>query len=116
MVDKIGRHRFKYIGYHSLPKFNPHGVCTDVFGHILVCNYSYHDPSVHLLDENRYFLTSLLTKHHSDKDLPQDVCVDEKLNFFVGSGINNKIDVYKYLTRWRATAMDFFYKIDLIQK
>lgn len=108
VVDQIDRHRFNYIGYHSLPKFNPHGVCTDAFGHILVCNYSYNDLSVHLLDENGHFLTSLLTIHQSDEDLPQDVCVEEKHNFFVGCGINNKIYVYKYLTWWRATATDFF--------
>lgn len=97
-VDRIGQHRFNYGGNHSLPEFNPRGICTDAFGHILVCNHSYHDPSVHLLDENGQFLTSLLTKHRFDEDLPQDVCVDDKHNLYVGCGINNVIDVYKYRT------------------
>lgn len=97
VVDEFGRHRFNYKGYHSLPEFNPRGICTDVFGHILVCNHSYHDPSVHLLDENGHFLTSLLPKHRYNEDLPQDVCVDDKHNLYVGCGIKNKIDVYKYI-------------------
>lgn len=70
VVNKVGRHRFTYRGNHSLPEFRPRGVSTDAFGHILVCNHSYHDPSVHLLDENGHFLTSLLTKHRIDEDLP----------------------------------------------
>lgn len=97
-VDRIGRHRFNYRGNHSLPEFYPRGICTDAFGHILVCNHSYHDPSVHLLDENGQFLTSLLTKHRFDEDLPQDVCVDDEYNLYVGCRINNVIDVYKYRT------------------
>lgn len=98
VVNKIGRHLFNYRGNHSLPEFNPRGVCTDAFGHILVCNHSYHDPSVHLLDENGHLLMSLLTKHRPDEDLPQDLCVDDKHNLYVGCGISNVIDVYKYLT------------------
>lgn len=97
VVNKVGRLRFTCRGNHSLPEFRPRGVSTDAFGHILVCNHSYHDPSVHLLDENGHFLTSLLTKHRIDEDLPQDVCVDDKRNLYVGCGINNIIDVYKYL-------------------
>lgn len=98
VVNEIGRHRFNYRGNHSLPEFNPRGVCTDVFGHILVCNHSYRDPSVHLLDKNGHLLMSLLTKHRPDKDIPQDLCVDDKHNLYVGCGISNVIDVYKYLT------------------
>lgn len=98
VVDKTGRHRFDYRGNHSLPEFNPRGVCTNIFGHILVCNHSYHDPSIYLLDENGHFLASILTKHRLDEDLPQDVCVDDKHNLYVGCGINNIIDVFKYLT------------------
>lgn len=98
VVNKIGRHRFNYKGNHSLPEFNPRGVCTDMFGHILVCNHSYDDPSVHLLDQNGHLLMSLLTKHRPVEDLPQDLCVDDKHNLYVGCGINNVIDVYKYRT------------------
>lgn len=99
-VDRIGRHRFNYRGNHSLPEFNPRGICTDAFGHILVCNHSYHDPSVHLLDENGQFLTSLLTKFQSDEviDLPQVVCVDDKHNLYVGCWMSKVIYVYKYRT------------------
>lgn len=97
VVDKHGRHRFNYKGNNLLEEFYPRGICTDVFGHILVCNQSYHDPSVHLLDENGHFLTTLLTKHRSDEYLPQVVCVDDKHNLYVGCGINNIINVYKYL-------------------
>lgn len=97
VVDKFGRHRFNYKGHHSFPEFNPRGICTDVFGHILVCIHNYHHPSLHLLDENGHFLTSLLTKHRFDGDLPQSVCVDDKHNLYVGCGIKNIINVYKYI-------------------
>lgn len=98
VVDEFGRHRFNYKGHHSFPEFNPRGICTDVFGHILVCNHSYLHPSVHLLDENGHFLTSLLTKHRFDEGPPQGVCIDDKHNLYVGCGMKNIIDVYKYLT------------------
>lgn len=97
VVDRIGQHRFNYRGNHSSPGFNPRGVCTNVLGHILVCNLSYHDHSVHILDQNGYFLATLLTKHRSEEYIPQDVCVDDKHNLYVGCGVKSIIDVYKYL-------------------
>lgn len=97
VVDKQGRHRFNYKGNNSLEEFYPRGICTDVFGHILICNHSYRDPSVHLLDENGQYLTTLLTKQRSVEDLPQDVCVDDKYNLYVAWGVKNIIDVYSYL-------------------
>lgn len=97
VVDKKGRHRFDYRGNHTFSEFNPRGVCTDIFGHILVCNHSYHDPTVHLLDENGHFLRYLLRNYRPGDDLPQDVCIDDKRNLYVGCGLKNIIDVYTYL-------------------
>lgn len=97
VVDKQGRHRFNYKGNNSSEVFYPRGICTDVIGNILVCNHSYHDPSVYLLDENGQYLRTLLTKHRSVEDLPQDVCVDDKYNLYVACRDKNIIHVYTYL-------------------
>ena len=65
-----GIHRFSYTGPPSVPalpipafndsKFSPHGICTDVLPHILVCD-SY-TRTVQMLDRDGQFLSYLLTK------------------------------------------------------
>ncbi|XP_062571485.1 uncharacterized protein LOC134233530 [Saccostrea cucullata] len=37
-VEKSGLIRFSYNGHHSQSAFLPYGICTDIMGHILVCN------------------------------------------------------------------------------
>lgn len=97
-TDKTGRHIFNYKGHHSQTTFHPGGICTDVFGHILVCNVSC-DQNVHLLDQKGQFLTYLLTKHQHGFDCPQALCVDSKHNLYVGYSNKNRIKVYSYLTK-----------------
>lgn len=96
VTDKSGRYLFNYKGHHSQTTFHPGGICTDILGHILVCNVS-GDPSVHLLDKKGRFLAHLLTKHHHGSDCPQTLCVDSVHNLYVGYGNTNKINVFKYL-------------------
>ncbi|XP_062579979.1 uncharacterized protein LOC134241977 [Saccostrea cucullata] len=55
VVNRVGKHRFSYTCQGS--KFRPHGICTDVFGHILVCDLF----NVHLLDQDGQFLSLLIT-------------------------------------------------------
>nr|XP_034313595.1 E3 ubiquitin-protein ligase TRIM71-like [Crassostrea gigas] len=92
VVNKSGQHRFSYTGQGS--EFNPWGVCTDLLGHILVCD-SYRD-TVDLLDQDGQFLCQLLTEQQG-VTCPFSVCVDDENNLIVGQGITNTVTVYKYL-------------------
>ncbi|XP_062576877.1 uncharacterized protein LOC134238774 [Saccostrea cucullata] len=89
VVNKSGQHRFSYKGQKS--KFRPYGICIDVFGHILVCDY--HTNSVHLLDQDGQFLSLLLT-HEQGIYGPYSVCADE--NLYVGQ-LQGTLTVFKFL-------------------
>uniref|UniRef100_A0A8W8LQ51 B box-type domain-containing protein n=1 Tax=Magallana gigas TaxID=29159 RepID=A0A8W8LQ51_MAGGI len=90
VVDKSGQHRFSYTRQGS--EFNPYGICTDVLGHILVCDDI--SETVHLLDQDGQFL-SLLLAEQQGVGWPCSVCVDDENNLWVGQSIINT--VYKYL-------------------
>lgn len=107
VTDESGRYLFNYKGHHSRTRFHPGGICTDIFGHILVCNVS-SDPSVHLLNHKGQFLTYLLTKQQHGSDCPQALCMDSQHNLFVGYSNKNRINVYSYLTNEHLS--DFFTK------
>lgn len=68
MVNKIGYYCFNYRGNYLLFEFNFCGVCIDVFGYILVCNYFYYDFFVYFFDENGYFFMFFLIKYWLDED------------------------------------------------
>eukprot|EP00105_Crassostrea_gigas_P033735 XP_011457211.1 PREDICTED: uncharacterized protein LOC105349208 [Crassostrea gigas] len=89
VVDKSGQHRFSYTGQGS--EFYPYGICTDVLGHILVCD----SETVHLLDQDGQFLSLLLTEQQGVKH-PYSVCVDDENNLWMGQ-LTNTVTVYKYL-------------------
>ncbi|XP_065938505.1 E3 ubiquitin-protein ligase TRIM71-like [Magallana gigas] len=91
VVDKSGQHRFSYTGQGS--GFNPFGICTDVLGHILVCDVI--SKTVHLLDQDGQFLSLLLTSQQG-VHIPCSVCVDDENNLWVGD-VANTVRVYKYL-------------------
>ncbi|XP_062616521.1 uncharacterized protein LOC134278216 [Saccostrea cucullata] len=92
VVNKSGQHRFSYTGQGS--EFYPHGICTDVLGHILVCDgYS---KTVDLLDQDGQFLSLLLTQQQGVK-YPRSVCVDDENNLYVGQDYTNTLTIYKYL-------------------
>ncbi|XP_034317849.2 E3 ubiquitin-protein ligase TRIM71 [Magallana gigas] len=92
VVDKSGQHRFSYTGQGSW--FPPYGICTDVLGHILVCDIN--SNTVHLLDQDGQFLSLLLTPQQGVK-YPRSVCVDDENNLWVGQRKTNTVKVYKYL-------------------
>nr|XP_022312756.1 tripartite motif-containing protein 5-like [Crassostrea virginica] len=92
VVNKSGQHRFSYTGQGS--EFRPYGICTDVLGHILVCDHV--SESVHLLDQGGGFLSLILSEQQGIKS-PRGVCVDDENNLYVGQHDNNTVTVYKYL-------------------
>ncbi|XP_052677262.1 uncharacterized protein LOC128158449 [Crassostrea angulata] len=92
VVDKSGQHRFSYKGQGS--GFDPYGICTDVLGHILVCDIN--SETVHLLDQDGQFLSLLLTEQQG-VECPRSVCVDDENNLWVGQYGTNTVTVYKYL-------------------
>eukprot|EP00105_Crassostrea_gigas_P033945 XP_019918093.1 PREDICTED: uncharacterized protein LOC109617176 [Crassostrea gigas] len=91
VVDKLGQHRFSFTGQRS--RFIPYGICTDVLGHILVCDDI--SDSVYLLDQDGQFLSLLLTPQQGVHG-PRRVCVDDENNLWVGQNTNT-VTVYKYL-------------------
>uniref|UniRef100_K1Q8S9 Tripartite motif-containing protein 2 n=1 Tax=Magallana gigas TaxID=29159 RepID=K1Q8S9_MAGGI len=92
LVDKSGQHRFSYTGQRS--GYRPYGLCTDVLGHILVCDDR--SEKVHILDQDGQFLSLLLTKQQGVYN-PRSVCVDDENNLWVGQRNTNTVTVYKYL-------------------
>nr|XP_022297076.1 tripartite motif-containing protein 5-like isoform X1 [Crassostrea virginica]XP_022297077.1 tripartite motif-containing protein 5-like isoform X1 [Crassostrea virginica] len=92
VVNKSGQHRFSYTGQQS--GLFPNGICTDVLGHILVCE-SFSD-TVRLLDQDGGFLSVILSPQQGI-EFPRGVCVDEENNLYVGQYLNNTVTVYKYL-------------------
>ena len=70
VVNKSGPHRFSYTCQESV--FDPCGTCTDVLGHILVCDGV--SETVHLLDQNGGFL-SFIVSEQQGIEYPRGVCV-----------------------------------------
>nr|XP_022297080.1 tripartite motif-containing protein 5-like [Crassostrea virginica] len=92
VVNKSGQHRFSYTGQGS--GFFPRGICTDVLGHILVCDSD--SSTVHLLDQDGGFL-SVIPSPQQGIYIPLGVCVDDEHNLYVGQYFTNTVTVYKYL-------------------
>eukprot|EP00105_Crassostrea_gigas_P034243 XP_019918391.1 PREDICTED: uncharacterized protein LOC105317358 [Crassostrea gigas] len=102
VVNKSGQHRFSYTGQRTA--FRPHGICTDLLGHILVVyvpfvkimNVAFFKNNVHLLDQGGQLLTELLTEKQP-LIYPCSLCVDDENNLFNGEYLGNTVTVYKYL-------------------
>nr|XP_022297068.1 uncharacterized protein LOC111106626 [Crassostrea virginica] len=92
VVNKYGQHRFSYTGKRS--EIYPWGICTDVLGHILVCDSL--KNTVHLLNQDGGFLSVILSSQQGITS-PRGVCVDEENNLYVGQYLTNTVTVYKYL-------------------
>ncbi|XP_052684908.1 protein PML-like [Crassostrea angulata] len=93
VVNKSGQHRFYYTGQGS--KFYPYGICTDLLGHIIVCNGYAGNNSLDIIDQDGRFLSLLLTPQQGIH--PRGVCVDDENNLHVEQYITNTVTVYKYL-------------------
>ena len=94
VVNKSGQHRFSYTGKRS--EFYPWGICTDVLGHILVCDIASRSNTVHLLDQDGGFLSIILSSQQGI-NRPFGICVDDGNNLYVGQDGTNTVTVYKYL-------------------
>ncbi|XP_034315452.2 tripartite motif-containing protein 3-like [Magallana gigas] len=94
VVDKSGQHRFSYTGRGS--EFYPYGICTDLLGHIIVCDSFLMNNEVHILNRDGHFLSLLLTPQQGINN-PCCLCVDDENNLHVGQYNTNTVTVYKYL-------------------
>ncbi|XP_022310765.2 uncharacterized protein LOC111116071 [Crassostrea virginica] len=92
VVNELGEHRFSYTGLRS--DFQPYGICTDVLGHILVCDRG--KESIHLLDQDGAFLSFILSKEQC-MGYPRGICVDDENNLYVGKFKTSIVAVYRYL-------------------
>lgn len=91
-----GMHRFSYKGHPLGSKLVPNGICTDALSNILVCDN--HTHTVQMLDKNGQFLSHLLIRP-SVIFSPASLSYDVKTHcLWVGSGINNKICAYRYIS------------------
>ncbi|XP_062588944.1 uncharacterized protein LOC134250597 [Saccostrea cucullata] len=98
VTDQRGNHRFSYRGPPSETRINirPRGVCTDALLHILVCDLKSH--SVHMIDKDGKCLSLIQTQQEINR--PQSLSYDDKTHcFWVGSWNNNKVCVYRYISR-----------------
>ncbi|XP_062588591.1 uncharacterized protein LOC134250254 [Saccostrea cucullata] len=96
VVEKSGEHRFDYEGQQSQSNFSPRGICSDILGNVLVCDYDSSNASVHLLDQDGQLLSLILTNHHNIHD-PMALSVDDENNLYLGQLNSNIITVFKYL-------------------
>ncbi|XP_034312184.2 tripartite motif-containing protein 2 [Magallana gigas] len=88
VVNKSGQHIFSYKGQGSI---FPFGICTDIVGHILVCDDN--NIKVDILDQDGQFLSQQGVIFF----YPRGLCVDDKNNLHVGNYQSNTVMVFKYL-------------------
>uniref|UniRef100_K1QNS7 Tripartite motif-containing protein 2 n=1 Tax=Magallana gigas TaxID=29159 RepID=K1QNS7_MAGGI len=97
VTERGGRHRFSYTGHPSGSGLDPCGICTDALSHILVCDGT--TNTVQMLDMDGQFLSHLLIRPSgifSPRGLSYDVNTH---GLWVGSGANNTVVIYRYITR-----------------
>ena len=90
--------------------FCPFGICTDVLGHILVCDYF--SNTVHLLDQDGGFLSFILSPQQGIKR-PRSVCVKNEKYLYVGQHTTNTVTVHKHL-QWSSLLDLIYLKIDAL--
>nr|XP_034309440.1 uncharacterized protein LOC105328160 [Crassostrea gigas] len=102
VTERGGRHRFSYTGHPSGSGLQPHGICTDALSHILVCDDT--TKTVQMIDMDGQFLSHLLTESQ-EMGVPWSLSYDVNTHrLWVGSRDNNKVCVYRYITRQDALA------------
>nr|XP_022290476.1 uncharacterized protein LOC111102116 [Crassostrea virginica] len=92
VVNNSGQYRFSYTGLG--PEFRPYGICTDVLGHILVCDNGMH--CIHVLNQDGEFL-SLILAQQQGIDSPCSLCVDDENYLYVGQRGSNLVKVFKFI-------------------
>nr|XP_034319656.1 uncharacterized protein LOC117680509 isoform X2 [Crassostrea gigas] len=96
VTERGGRHRFSYTGPPSGSGLLPDGICTDALSHILVCDRR--TKTVQMINKDGHFLSHLLTESQEMGE-PRGLSYDVNTHrLWVGS-YNNKVCVYRYITR-----------------
>nr|XP_034332754.1 uncharacterized protein LOC117691245 [Crassostrea gigas] len=104
VTESGGRHRFSYTGHPSGSGIRPAGICTDALSHILVCDSR--TDTVQMLDSDGQFLSYLLTESQ-EMGKPWSLSYDVNTHrLWVGSSNNNKVVVYKYITKLDAPTVE----------
>lgn len=96
VTRRDGKHRFTYTGHPPKAGIEPHGICTNEMSHILVCDGL--TKTVHMLKWDGQFLSHLFITPSK----VSQCCLSYATNIngiYVGSYINNKVRVYKYISR-----------------
>ncbi|XP_065932115.1 uncharacterized protein [Magallana gigas] len=97
VTERGGRHRFSYTGHPSGSGLFPCGICTDALSHILVCDVI--TNTVQMINKDGQFLSHLLTDSQ-EMGIPLSLSYDVNTHrLWVGSWDNNKVCVYRYITR-----------------
>ncbi|XP_052693127.1 uncharacterized protein LOC128171380 [Crassostrea angulata] len=97
VTERGGRHRFSHTGHPSGSGLQPWGICTDALSHILVCDGR--TDTVQMINKDGQFLSHLLTKSQ-EMGRPWGLGYDVNTHrLWVGSPWNNKVCVYRYITR-----------------
>ncbi|XP_065932397.1 uncharacterized protein [Magallana gigas] len=97
VTERGGRHRFSYTGHPSGSQLWPWGICTDALSHILVCDTK--TNTVQMINKDGQFLSHLLTESQ-EMDEPHSLSYDVNTHrLWVVSGWDNKVCVYRYITR-----------------
>ncbi|XP_065929796.1 uncharacterized protein [Magallana gigas] len=97
VTERGGRHRFSYTGHPSGSGLGQCGICTDALSHILVCDGK--TDTVQMIDRDGQFLSHLLIRPSgifSPYSLSYDVNTHR---LWVGSQDNNRVVIYRYITR-----------------
>ncbi|XP_052693119.1 uncharacterized protein LOC128171377 isoform X1 [Crassostrea angulata] len=97
VTERGGRHRFSYTGPPSGSRLYSIGICTDALSHILVCDGR--TNTVQMINKDGRFLSHLLTESQEMR-LPLSLSYDVNTHrLWVGSLYNDKVYVYRYITR-----------------
>ncbi|XP_052683884.1 tripartite motif-containing protein 2-like [Crassostrea angulata] len=110
VTERGGRHRFSYTGHPSGSGLGQCGICTDALSHILVCDDT--TQTVQMIDRDGQFLSHLLIKQ-LEKFSPQSLSYDVNTHrLWVGSGDNNTVVIYRYITRQDALTDEHTHRPD----
>nr|XP_034310410.1 uncharacterized protein LOC105324563 isoform X1 [Crassostrea gigas]XP_034310411.1 uncharacterized protein LOC105324563 isoform X1 [Crassostrea gigas]XP_034310412.1 uncharacterized protein LOC105324563 isoform X1 [Crassostrea gigas]XP_034310413.1 uncharacterized protein LOC105324563 isoform X1 [Crassostrea gigas]XP_034310414.1 uncharacterized protein LOC105324563 isoform X1 [Crassostrea gigas]XP_034310415.1 uncharacterized protein LOC105324563 isoform X1 [Crassostrea gigas]XP_034310416.1 un len=97
VTERGGRYHIYYQGPPLGSRLDHGGICTDALSNILVCDRR--TETVQMLDKDGQFLSYLLTESQ-EMGRPWSLSYDVNTHrLWVGSRDNNKVCVYRYITR-----------------
>ncbi|XP_061171117.1 uncharacterized protein LOC133180663 [Saccostrea echinata] len=97
VTEYEGSHRFSYTGPPACTGLAPHGICTDVLSHILVCDDN--TETIQMIDKDGHFL-SLIPIDQQEIERPRVLGYDDRTHLlWIGSWDSNKFCAYRYIQR-----------------